>query len=150
MIKHLLEKYEPVQENIINILHEVQNNNPLNYITEDAMREVAAYLNLTYSSVYGVVKYYSMFSDAPRAQNIIRFCVSPVCHMLNAEDLLDYTAKQLKVKLKEPSSDQLFYLETTECLGHCEGSPAMMINQEMYTDLDKEKIKDILETYRKK
>ncbi len=58
------------------ILHALQDNHPQNYLTEEALSDAAKYLKLTKSSVYGVAKYYSMFSLKPRGKYIIRVCVS--------------------------------------------------------------------------
>ena len=86
--KAIISKFTPHQENLINILHELQNANQNNYLLIEDLKLVADYLNITYSSVYGVVQYYSMFSINKRGKNVIRVCKSPVCHMINGKSVL--------------------------------------------------------------
>ena len=53
----ILQKYKPVRDNLLLILHDIQNNNPQQFITVEDIKEVAKYLNVTYSLVYGVITY---------------------------------------------------------------------------------------------
>lgn len=147
-IERILGNYKSVKHNLIPILHEIQDSNPMNFISEDDILAVANYLNLSYAEVFGVVGYYSMFSFHPRGNNIIRICKSPVCNMLGSENIMQIISDITRAKPGETSDDKLFTLEFAECLGYCDRAPAMMINREVYGDLTKEKIEKILEKYR--
>ncbi|HAN17592.1 MAG: hypothetical protein A2X13_03250 [Bacteroidetes bacterium GWC2_33_15] len=146
--KLLIKTFEPRKENMLNILHVLQNNNPQNFLTSDDIKLVANYLNITYSSVYGVAKYYTMFSLKPRGKYVIRVCKSPMCHMIGNKEILQEIENSLEIKPGETSPDKLFSVEETECLGRCAKSPVLMINDKTFTALDKEKIKNILQTIR--
>jgi NADH:ubiquinone oxidoreductase subunit E len=56
----------------------------------------------------------------------------------------------LKIKVGETTPDRKFTLLETNCLGWCHKAPAMLINDEVYTDLTPEKIREILTSYIKK
>jgi NADH-quinone oxidoreductase subunit E len=142
----ILNKFEPVRDNLLLILHEIQNSCPEHYISEEDMIEVAGYLNVSYSSVYGVVTYYSMLRRAPGGKYIIRVCNSPVCEMTGKESVLNGLERILKIGQGETTADKLFTLETTECLGHCEESPCMIVNREFYGNLDKENLRDLIDS----
>jgi NADH:ubiquinone oxidoreductase subunit E len=144
----IIGKYKPIRENLLLILHELQNNNPEQYISEEDMTEVADFLNITYSSVYGVVTYYSMFSLAPRGKFIIRVCNSQVCDMTGSEDIMDELKKLIGIKPGETSPDRLFSLESAECLGHCDESPAMIINDKFFGNLTRLIVRNIIEKLR--
>ena len=58
-------------------------------LPEKDMKLAADYLNTTFSHVYGVATYYSMFSVKPRGKYIIRVCNSPVCNMEGSDPVLD-------------------------------------------------------------
>jgi NADH-quinone oxidoreductase subunit E len=141
----ILNKFEPVRDNLLLILHEIQNSGPEHYISEEDMIEVACYLNVSYSSVYGVVTYYSMFSRIPGGKYIIRVCNSPVCEMTGTESVLNGLKRILKIEPGETTTDKLFTIETTECLGHCEESPCMIVNQKFYGNLDKENLRELID-----
>lgn len=144
----ILRKYPPEMDNMLNVLHDLQDAQPLNYLPEEDLKEVARYLNTTLSSVYGVVNYYTMLSLIPRARNIIRLCQSPVCHMTGSGTVLEALQKHLGVGLNEATPDRLFWVELSECLGICDVAPAMMINEEPYGYLTEDEIVKIISEIR--
>lgn len=149
--EYITEKYSPDMENLLLILTDIQENCPENYIQNEDMAWVAEYLNTTLSSVYGVVKYYSMFSTRPRGRCVTRVCRSPVCSML--EDKTQTIFKTLEALLGitegQVTPDGQFSIEKVECLGQCEKAPAMMINEEVYGHLDHEKLVEIFDVLRR-
>jgi len=56
----------------------------------------------------------------------------------------------LKIDLGETTPDGTFSLLQTNCLGFCHKAPAMLINNEVFTDLTPEKVREILSMYLKK
>ncbi len=145
----ILKQFKPEQQNLLDILHAIQDSHPQNYLTEDALDETARYLKITKSSVYGVAGYYSMFSLKPRGKYIIRVCVSAICELLKSDEVLSVLHKELGIRTGETTPCGLFTLEVSECLGQCQEAPSMMINQEVYNELNATKITDILNKYRK-
>lgn len=47
----------------------------------------------------------------------------------------------------ETTKDGLFTLEYTNCMGMCNQGPAMLINNDIYYNLDPEKVVEIIEKY---
>ncbi len=146
----IVKKHGAGKENLLQILHEIQDSNPHNYISDATIKEIAQLLNTTYAQIYGVVTYYSMLSTEKRGRNIIRVCRSPVCHFNESTTIIDALEKILSIKCGETTTDSQFTLETAECLGNCDLAPAMMINKEYYGDLNPEKIVSILDSFRQK
>lgn len=145
----ILKQYPPRMENVLQILHDLQNRSPRNYLSEKDLGLVAAYLNTTLATIYGIASYYTMFSLKPRGRHIIRICRSPVCHLSGVMDLFTELKRILKVDIGETTSDGRFTLETTECLGHCEMAPAMMVDAVVYGHLNREEIGAVLLKYNK-
>ena len=146
--KDILQKYPPLLENVLLILHDFQNNNPRNYLSEKDMAMIAGYLNVTYSSIYGIASYYTLFSLKPRGKHIIRICSSPVCNMAGSKDILTELHRSLKIDFGETTAEGLFTLESTECLGQCDKAPGMLVDAAFYGNLTAHKIKAILQKYR--
>ena len=144
----ILKKFDPRLDNILYILHELQDNNPQQYLANADIEKCADYLNIPYSYVHGVVTFYSMFSLKPRGRYIIRLCDSPPCHLMGSESLLDYLKKKLKVDVGETTADGVFTLEITSCLGICGVAPALMMNEEMIGNLTPERVDTVLEERR--
>jgi NADH-quinone oxidoreductase subunit E len=144
----IINKYNPTNDNIILILHELQNYNPQNYLQEEDLKMVADYLNTTLSSVFGVANYYSMFSLKPRGRYIIRVCETHICNIANETSVMNSLKKILNINVNETTPDGLFTLETSECLGHCGEPSVMMINKDVYTNVTPENVKDIINKIR--
>ena len=74
MYKEICSKYAPTKDNLIYILHDIQDTHPQHYISEEAVDAVAKYLNVPPNHIYGVLTFYTMYSTSPRGKNIIRLC----------------------------------------------------------------------------
>ena len=144
----ILQQYKKDEENLLNILHALQNNNSQNYLEKDDLKAVATHLNITYSHVYGVATYYTMFSLKPRGKYIIRLCNSPVCNMEKSSDIIDKIKNMLSIDIGETSKDKRFSLELSECLGQCDIAPGMMINEDVYGNLHNADLESIFEQYK--
>ena len=147
--EEILNTHVPNQENLLMALQEIQNNNPLNYITEEDLEQTTRYFNLKKSTVYGVVTYYSMLSLKPRGKHLIRVCTSPICKMNGTESILNELQNLLDLQPGNTSTDSQFTLEETECLGFCFNSPAMLVDEDIYGSLTVDKLAEILSQYQK-
>jgi NADH-quinone oxidoreductase E subunit len=148
-LNEVLKRYPSTRENLLDILHDLQDANPYHYLSDEALRDVADYLGLTLSEVKGTASFYSMFSFTPRGKHIIRVCESPPCQLLGASTVLQKLKETLSVEVGETTGDGLFTLETTSCLGVCGVAPAMMIDEEVYGNLTAERIETIIARIRR-
>jgi len=126
-------------------LHEIQDNHPQHYISEEAVEAVGNYLSIPPSHIYGVLTFYTMFSTKPRGKNIIRLCESPPCFLKGSDKIVAKLREILGVKVGGTTDDGLFTLEVCACLGVCGNAPVVMINDDVYGDLTEEKIAVIIE-----
>jgi NADH:ubiquinone oxidoreductase subunit E len=119
-----------------------------NYLPEEAVRQLAEGLRIPVNQVFGVATFYTMFSMRPRGKNIIRVCESPPCHLMDAQSIIEILEDELGIGIGETTRDGCFTLELTSCLGVCAVAPAMMVNGEVYGNLTRDKIPEILNRYR--
>ncbi|KUK51084.1 MAG: NADH-quinone oxidoreductase chain e [candidate division TA06 bacterium 32_111] len=148
--EEILKKYEPTRENLLYILHDIQDSKNEKYLSEEDLVAVSRYLKISRSEVVGVATFYTMFSVKKRGQHIIRVCVSPPCQLMGGNTIFNYLRKTLGVKEGETTSDNMFTLESSSCLGVCAVAPAMMIDDQMFGNLTPEKIDEIITRYREK
>lgn len=148
-IKAIISKYDPPEENLIPILHDIQEATELKYLKDEDLVAVAEYMNIPLSEIHGTVTFYSMFSRTPRGRHIIRVCESAPCHLMGATTIIQALEAILGIKVGETTKDKNFTLELTACLGICAVAPAMMIDSEMHGNLTLEKVKEIIDGYRK-
>lgn len=145
----ILQKYEKSTDNLLGLLHDLQDANEQHYLTPGSMDAVAKYLGVPIGYVYGVATFYTMFSLKPRGRYIVRVCQSPPCHLLGSTDVSRELIEVLGVGFGETTADGLFTLEMSSCLGVCGVAPAMMINDEVYGNLTVSRILEIIEDLRR-
>lgn len=148
-MKELLERYPATKEYMLDILHDLQDAEPRNYLKPEALQAVADYLSVPVSEVVSTATFYTMYSLKPRGKHVIRLCESPPCQLVGAESLLDILANHLNVKVGETTEDGVFALETASCLGVCGVAPAMMIDTELHGNLTAERIVEAIEYVRR-
>ncbi len=149
MYKEICTKYTPDKDNLIYILHEIQDTHPQHYISEEAVQAVAEYLNVPPNHIYGVLTFYTMYSTKPRGSNIIRLCESPPCHIKGSENILRKLKILLGVETGETTKDGLFTLELCACLGVCGNAPVMMVNNDVFGDLTEDRVEEIIARIRR-
>lgn len=133
------------QDSLLEKLHEIQNT--YGYIPEVEIEALAKKYQLSRANVYGVITFYSMFYTEPTGKYIIRICDSISCHLNQSNGVLKAVKSFLNLESHQTTKDKKFTLEVVECLGHCGEGPVMMVNNKMYTQIDKNKALEILNEY---
>ena len=149
-IKEIINKYGNKRENLLQILHDIQNQSLQNYISEENVKTLSEKMKIPVSDIKGTASFYTMYSFVPRGKYLIRVCESPPCYLLGAQTIFKAIETKLGIKEGETTKDGLFTLEGTSCLGICGVAPAMMINDEAYGNLNEMKINEILEQIQEK
>ena len=115
-----------------------------NYLSEDAMVEVAKALDVSSAEVYGTASFYSFLYTKPMGENVIRVCKTISCKMAGKQELVKAIEKLLKIKTGETTRDKHFTLIESNCLGWCHKGPVMLINDDVYPEITPEKAIEIL------
>ncbi len=148
LVKKLADKHGRKRENLIPILQELIEQK--NYLTDEAMVDVAKELDISAADVFGTASFYTFLDTEIRGKFIIRICKTISCAMKGKIEVLHAIEDTLKLKVGETSSDNKFTLLETNCIGWCHKAPAMLINDTPYTNLTPEKVTDILQEYIKR
>jgi NADH-quinone oxidoreductase subunit E len=133
-------------ENILLSLEEAQTES--GYLTPDFMVGLAESLGIPASDVYGVASFYSFLNTRPPGRNVIRVCKSLPCHLKEGQAVIDAIEKKTGIKPGNTTADGRFSFELTNCIGLCDGAPAMLINQDAHTGLTPATIAGILDKYK--
>ncbi|AZO93396.1 NADH-quinone oxidoreductase subunit NuoE [Halocella sp. SP3-1] len=144
-LREILEGYEKDEKYLIPILQDAQDE--YGYLPEDVLKEIATFLDMSLSQVYGVVTFYTQFHLEPRGKNILRVCMGTACHVRGGAEVLQAVQDELGIENGETTEDLKFTLETVACIGACGLAPVMMINDDTHGRLTPEKVKDILKEY---
>jgi len=144
--KEIIAQYADKPGGIIEAFHAVQKQ--YSYLPEEAVGEAAKVFNIPAAQAYGVATFYSMFSVKPRGKNVIRICESAPCHIAGAQEVVAALERELGISMGDTTSDGLFALEFTECVGQCQATPVITINSKPYFDVSPAKIPAILAEYK--
>ena len=145
LVKELSEKHGHSRESLLPILQGIVTKH--SYLTDEAMVEVARELDLSAAEVYGTASFYTFLDTSPRGKYIIRVCKTITCSMKGKDDILQTLEDMLKIKVGETTSDNMFSLIETNCIGWCHKAPAILINDLPYTELTQEKVTEIIKGY---
>lgn len=148
LIKNLADQHGRERHNLLPILQGVVEQEK--FLSEKSMVEIARELDLPASEVFGTATFYSFLETKKMGKYIIRICKTITCSMKGKNQVLLAIQDMLKINVGETTADGTFSLLQTNCLGFCHKAPAMLINNEVYTELTPEKVREILSSYLKK
>lgn len=146
----IIEKHGRTPENLLPILTEYQNCKDTNFLSEEEIKLVAKELNIPQNKVYSTISFYSLLSTKPRGKYIVQVCEDVPCYVNNSVNIVKELEEMLKIKMGQTTSDGIFTLEHTSCIGCCDMSPAIRIDGKLYGDMNKEKLAIIILEYRRK
>ena len=148
LIKNLADEHGRNRESLLPIMQGVVEQEM--YLSEHSMVEIAREMDIPAAEVFGTATFYSFLEVKNMGKYIIRVCKTITCSMKGKNQVLFAIQDMLRVKIGETTPDGKFSLLETNCLGWCHKAPAMLINDDVYTDLTPEKVRDILSSYMKK
>ena len=117
------------------------------WVSDEALIAVAEFLEMTPAELDGVATFYNLIFRKPVGKHIILVCDSVSCWIMGYERILQHLQERLGVVLGETTADGVFTLLPIVCLGACDQAPAMMIDDELYGNLNPTKIDEILASY---
>ncbi len=145
LVKDLADKHGRNRESLLPILQGIVTEE--RFISDVAMTEVARELDMSAALVYGTATFYSFLDTEPRGKFVIRVCRTITCDMKGKKQIVKTLEEILKIKVGETTKDKNFTLLETNCLGWCHKGPAMLINDEVFTELDEDKVTEIIDDY---
>lgn len=114
------------------------------YVTEDAMREVAELTGITPVQVHSVASFYTMFKREPVGNYLVSVCTSISCYLVGADDVLAAVESAAGVDSGAMTQDGAISVEHVECIGACGGAPAVQVNYELIEGVTPEKAEALI------
>lgn len=138
----ILSLYRGERGDLIPILQEAQEQ--FGYLPEKVMPQVAKFLRLSESTVYGVATFYAQFKLTPTGRRIVKVCRGTACHVRGGAPILREVEKRLDIKPGETTGDLEYTLETIACFGACALAPVMVVDKEVHGRVTTTKVGQIL------
>ncbi|RMF93011.1 MAG: NADH-quinone oxidoreductase subunit NuoE [Planctomycetota bacterium] len=133
---------------LIAVLHKIQAK--YGYLAEAHLDAVAQLLQVPAAKVAGVASFYHFFRLQPRGRFVINLCMGTACYVKGADRVAQKLMDELGITFGETSSDGLFTLQGTRCLGTCGLAPVMTINDDVHATVTPDQVPVILERYLQK
>lgn len=146
LVQDLVSKHGTNRENLLPILQGVIDQE--RFLSEEAILKIAKEMSIPAADVYGTASFYSFLDIEPRGKFVIRVCKTITCAMKGKNQIILAIENYLKIKVGETTPDKKFTILQTNCLGWCHKAPAMLVNDDVYTDLTPETVVDILREYK--
>jgi NADH:ubiquinone oxidoreductase subunit E len=145
-IEKIFEEFGHDQKGLIHILHRVQAE--CGYIPPQAISKIAKHLKISEGEIYGVLTFYKAFTLKPRGKHIVTVCTGTACHVRGAPMIVDELKRKLSVEVEGTTEDNLFTLETVNCVGACALGPIVVVDGEYHGQMKISKVDKLLEKYK--
>lgn len=117
------------------------------WLSEEAVRYVATFLEMPEIRAWEVATFYSMYHLSPRGKHLVNVCTTTPCWLRGSDKIMRACEKWLGIKKGETTSDKMFSLREVECLGACVNAPLMEIDDHYFEDLDEASVEHILQAF---
>jgi NADH-quinone oxidoreductase subunit E len=141
-LQEIFSRYHGQQEELIPILQEAQEE--FRYLSSEVILEIARFLGVPESAVFGVSTFYAQFKFSPVGRHILKVCRGTACHVRGAPRILDEAEKQLGIKDGGTTEDLEYSLETIACFGSCALAPVMVHDEDVHGRMTPAKVREIL------
>jgi NADH-quinone oxidoreductase subunit E len=142
-----IEKWKEKPGNLIMILHKVQEE--FGYVPREAAMKVADLIDVPLAKIYGVLTFYHYFKLNKPGKYNIQVCMGTACYLKGGEDILLELEKLLGVGTNQVTDDGQFSIEAVRCVGACGLAPVIVIGEETFGKLTKERLPEILAKFQK-
>jgi len=144
-LSQILIPYRGRRGALIPVLQKVQKE--LGYLAEEAVSEIAQFLGLSLSEVYGVASFYAQFRFERQGEHIMKICEGTACHVGGSQLILEAVERELGIQTGGTTKNYKFTLERVACVGCCALAPVMIIDDTVYAQMTAAKALKILAEY---
>jgi NADH:ubiquinone oxidoreductase subunit E len=130
---------------LIPLVQEIQEK--VGFIPPESIPRIASALKLFPSQVQAVVTFYAQLYTHPRGKNIVRVCRGTACHVRGGKSILKLTRQYLGIEEGQTTEDMEYTLETVACIGVCALAPNLVVNNNIYGNMNPKKVAAIFGHY---
>jgi NADH-quinone oxidoreductase subunit E len=156
-IDRLIAECEGKPGELLTVLEGLQQRNPHNYLSREALGMVAQRMGLPLSQVLGVATFYAFFNLEPQGRHTISVCRGTACHTRGSRALLDDLETSLGVDGAEAKGksfmttpDRNFTIRTVACFGQCALAPVVEVDHQIHGYVSRQGLRGALAEVLKK
>ncbi len=129
-IDEIVERHKDRMGPVKLMLHDIQEE--LGYIPFEAMKSIAAATGKSEADIYGVVTFYSQFTTEPKGKHVIGVCLGTACYVNGSQTILDLLSEITGCPVNGTSTDGLFSIDATRCVGACGLAPVVSVDETVF------------------
>ena len=145
MLSHIrYDDFEEAQELILHALQEI--NEHFGWVSPEAAELVAEHLGTTPSRVFALLTFYADFRTEPRGQHHMLVCHGMSCYVMGSQRLVQALQDTYGIGDGDTTPDaQLSVQVVNGCLGVCDRSPVVKIDDEYAGPVTPESLNDLIQ-----
>ena len=98
------------------------------FVSAQSETQIAEYLGMPPIAVHEVTTFYNMYNQRPVGKYKLNVCTNLPCQLRDGANALHHLEQRLGISMGQTTSDGLFTLQQSECLGACADSPVVLVN----------------------
>jgi NADH-quinone oxidoreductase subunit E len=118
------------------------------WVSDEGLKDIGDALDMTPEELDAVATFYNLVFRRPVGRHVALICDSVSCWIMGYEKLCQGLTSRLNVSLGETTADNRFTVLPIVCLGVCDHAPALMIDDDLYRDVEPPQLDELLEKYR--
>ena len=140
-VDEVLSAYNGDRGELILLMQEVQAK--LGYLPNRAMLQIARFIKVPESQVFGAASFYAQFRFVPAGRRRVMVCQGTACYVRGGAKVLEEVEKRLGIKPGDTTSNLEYSLDTVACIGACALAPTLMINKDTHGRLTQKKVGEL-------
>lgn len=141
-VEEIISLYAGQPGALIPVLHEVQK--VLGYLPRWVQTMVSDAMDIPLSEVNSIISFYALFSEKPKGKYSIGVCKGTACYVRGSNKIIEKLEEILGIEAGDTTPDGKFSIEVLRCVGACGLGPVMTINEEVYTRMKADKVKEVI------
>ncbi|HEX6821979.1 MAG TPA: NADH-quinone oxidoreductase subunit NuoE [Candidatus Sulfotelmatobacter sp.] len=118
------------------------------WISDESVREIAEHLGMSATDVDSIATFYNLIFRKPVGRHVVMVCDSVSCWIMGYDRVREQLRERLGIEYGQTTPDNRFTTLPIVCLGCCDHAPAMMVDGELHSDLNPQKLDLALDKYK--
>jgi len=107
------------------------------YLSRETVRLISRKLRVSENEIYGVATFYPQFRFQPPGKHHIQVCLGNACHVGGAPNFMEAMKIEKNLGHGGTTPDRKLSLEGVGCLGCCAMAPVIVVNNEIYSRMNR-------------
>lgn len=137
LIDEIIAKHPDPTGDLLNVLEDLQEAHPDQYLPKSTLRMVSAKMGIAASRIFSVVTFYSFFNLEPQGKHTVVVCRGTACHTRGSRQLLNSICRDSGMdgmgdEEAFTTPDGRLTVRTVACFGQCALAPVVAIDEDIH------------------